>query len=260
MLADYSTLRPTAAELRAAEITAVGRYIGWDSVPGYSSIGKNLSRAEAVTLTGAGIGIFLAFEYAANAAASGAAQGVADGTLATVQLAELGAPDGMTVYFACDWDVPDYAPAALDTPANAAAKLGPVAAYFRGIGRAAAYTVGVYGGYYVCKRVLDAGLASMAWQTAAWSGGQRDPRAVIYQTGQTTLGSADVDVHETTSPDFGQWPRPGSPATQEAHVTITSPPPGNWEGPVIVAGKGTDGNLYVTKTADGKTWTEPARQ
>ena len=48
---------------------------------------------------------------------------------------------------------------------------------------------------------------------------------------------------------------------QEAPVTITTPPPGDWEGPVIVLGKGADGNLYETKTSDGgKTWTVPVKQ
>lgn len=256
MLADYSTLRPSTSELKAAGITAVGRYIGWDSVPGYASIGKNLSQTEARSLIGAGIEIFLSFEYAADAALGGITQGVNDGKLATEQLAQLGAPPGMTVYFALDWDVPDYAPTLAATAANAHAKLGPIAAYFAGIASTnPAYRIGVYGGYYACNRVLDAGLAAMAWQTVAWSGGQLDPRAVIYQTGQTTLGAADVDVHETTTADFGQWPRP-----KGADVIVTTAPPGDWESPVIVLGKGADGNIYITTTDDGKTWTAPVKQ
>lgn len=226
MIVDYSTIRPPVSTLKAAGVTAAGRYIGWDSVPGFSSIGKNITRAEAEQLTGAGIAVFLAFEYGADAVTKGAAQGRADGRLAITQLADLGAPDGITVYFAIDFDLPDYAPHLPDTPANAAAKLGPAADYFRAItvlaGRA--YRVGVYGGYWACKRVLDAGLAVMAWQTVAWSGGHRDPRAVLYQlAGPAPLAGADVNIHEGTAPDFGQWPRPaqaapaagGAPASQE---------------------------------------------
>ena len=215
MIIDYSVIRPPAAVLKAAGVTAAGRYIGWDSVPGFASIGKNITKAEALELTGAGIAVFLAFEYAADAVTGGAAHGRADGRLAIGQLVMLGAPPGMTVYFAVDFDIPDYAPQLPDTPQNAIAKLGPCADYFRAImmlgGRA--YRVGCYGGYYACKRLLDAGLAVMAWQTAAWSGGQREPRAVLYQlAGVTTpLGGADVDVHQNTSPDFGQWPRPPLP-------------------------------------------------
>lgn len=158
MLADYSTLRPSASELHTAGITAVGRYLGWDAVPGYSSIGKNLTRTEARALISAGMQIFLSFEYAADAATGGITQGQMDGKLATQQLAALGAPPGMTVYFAVDFDVPDYAPTLADTAASAHAKLGPVAAYFTGIRTTnPTYTVGVYGGYWACKRVLDGG-------------------------------------------------------------------------------------------------------
>ena len=42
-------------------------------------------------------------------------------------------------------------------------------------------------------------------------------------------------------------------------MEITKPPSGEWTGPVILIGKGTDGNLYETKTSDGKTWTTPTK-
>lgn len=227
MIVDYSLIRPPAAVLKAAGITAVGRYIGWDSVPGFASTGKNITAAEARELTAAGIAVFLAFEYAADAVTRGAEQGRADGRLAISQLAALGAPPGITVYFAADFDLPDYAPKLPDTPQNAMTKLGPVADYFRAIamlgGRA--YRTGAYGGYYACSRLLDAGLAVMAWQTAAWSGGRRDPRAVLYQlAGTTMLGGADVNIHEGTSPDFGQWPRPGQPAQNWTDTMIANLP------------------------------------
>ena len=111
----------------------------------------------------------MSFEYEADAALGGIGQGIRDGLLAAEQIAELGAAPGMTVYFAVDFDVPDYAPTLPDTPAAAHAKLGPVAAYFaESISTNPAYRVGVYGGFYACSRVLSAGLASMAWQTLAW--------------------------------------------------------------------------------------------
>jgi len=221
VIIDFSVARPAAAVQKKAGVTAVGRYLGWDSVPGYASIGKNITPAEARTYLAAGIAIFLAFEYGPQAATGGYAQGIADGALAAEQLAALGAPDGTVVYFTVDFDLPDYAPSLPDTPVNARAKLGPVAHYFDGIAQAIAGAAhagtylrpGVYGGYYAVKRVLDAGLAVMGWQTTAWSGGQvdRDPRVVLYQTGATTLGGADVNVHEGTAADFGQWPRPAAP-------------------------------------------------
>jgi len=220
MIVDYSTARPTMAALKSAGVTAVGRYIGWDSVPGYKSIGKNITTAEAAELRGVGISIFLAFEYAANAAVNGATQGTSDGGLAIAQLIALSAPMGMAVYFAVDFDIPDYAPGLPDIPANARAKLGPVADYFAAIvNLKPPYEVGVYGGYYAVNRLLNAGLVTKAWQATAWSGGNLDPRAVLYQTtsaAPVSGGDTDIRGHATTVEDYGQWPRP----------SITPPKPG----------------------------------
>src|SRR5260221_348808 len=83
--------------LKAAGVTAVGRYIGWDGEPGYSNIRKNLTITEARALLAAGIDIFVVFEYAADAALKGAVQGTADAHLAARQLHDLGAPAGGTL-------------------------------------------------------------------------------------------------------------------------------------------------------------------
>jgi len=204
MIVDYSTFRPTIEMLKDAGVTAVGRYIGWDSAPGFHLTGKNITKAEADALIGNGISVFICFEYAAGAALLGAAQGDEDGKLAGEQLTAYGAPADMIVYFAVDIDIPDFAPHSADPKA----KLGPAADYFEAINaRAPAYNVGVYGGHYAVSRVLSAGLAKMGWQTIAWSGGQWDSQAVLRQLGTQAWGSnADIDV--TRADDFGQWPRP----------------------------------------------------
>jgi Rv2525c-like, glycoside hydrolase-like domain/Putative peptidoglycan binding domain len=228
MIVDYSTARPSMAALKGAGVTAVGRYIGWDSVPGFPSMGKNLTAAEAAVLHAAGIAVFVAFEYDAQAPARGEPQGAKDGTLAARQLDDLGAPAGMGVYFACDWDVPDYAPKLPDVKASARAKLGPIAEYFAVInGQHPDFRVGGYGGYYAVKRLFDAGLITLGWQTVAWSGGQRDTRAQLYQTtGRVPISGADLDVHEGTAADFGQWlppPAPPGPAHPTLQQGFTGP-------------------------------------
>jgi len=232
----------------AAGVTSVGRYLGWDGEPGHSNIGKNLSLNEARLLRTAGIEIFLAFEYLPDAPARGAGQGKADGQLAQRQLSALGAPPSMGVYFACDFDIPDYAPAMADTPANAFLKLGPVGLYFQAIKNLKyPYQVGVYGGYYAVKRVLDAGLATLGWQTVAWSGGQQDIRAVLYQVlALPPIVGADIDVrqHASTQSNYGQWgklavPSPPSPPSpppipRKEHTMIilkvTAPTGAAWTG------------------------------
>lgn len=222
LLIDYSVSRPSVGLLKAVGVTAVGRYIGWDSVPGFASIGKNLTRAEAQRYLDAGIQIFLSFEYAADAAAHGAGQGRQDGALAMSQLAQLGAPPDMGVYFAVDFDIPDYAPHLTDIPANALEKLGPVGQYFAAIKALRhPYQIGGYGGYYAIKRLFDANLITLGWQTVAWSGGQQDKRAQLYQVvSAPPIVGADIDVREhiTTMPDYGQWPRP------RTHPDTPTPP------------------------------------
>jgi len=233
MIIDYSTARPSAAALKAAGVTAVGRYTGWDSVPGFASIGKNLTPSEAEHLISNGFSIWLAFEYAADAARHGAVQGTKDGRLATEQLHALSAPPGMGVYFAVDFDIPDYAPHLAAGSASARAKLGPVGDYFAAI-RAAkpAYQVGGYGGYWAVSRLLDAGLITLGWQASAWSPRNADgtvkfdPRAVLRQHLGTPLPGTDLDTARLSTahgPDFGQWPRPGTaPARPELETHVTA--------------------------------------
>ena len=218
MLIDFSTARPSITDLKNAGVTSVGRYLGWDGVSGYPDTGKNLTRAEADLYLRSGISIFLVFEYLASAPALGAEQGSKDGTLAKEQLAQVGAPVTACVYFAVDYDTPDYAPGLPNTPENAMAKLGPIGEYFAAIKRLnAGYRIGVYGGYWVVKRLFDAGLVTMAWQTVAWSGGNVDHRASIMQTtGKSLVSGADPDVHQERGDDWGQWPAPGTPPLPQA--------------------------------------------
>src|SRR5215469_12846809 len=122
MIIDYSTLRPPIPLLKAAGVTAVGRYIGHDCEPGFACIHKNLTVPEKDELLAAGIAIWLSFEYAADAALNGIAQGVKDVVLADRQVAELGM-ETAGVYYAVDFDVPDYAPHLPEGPEHARAKL-----------------------------------------------------------------------------------------------------------------------------------------
>ncbi len=51
-----------------------------------------------------------------------------------------------------------------------------------------------------------------AWQTKAWSNGEREPAAVLYQEVVNSpsnpgplLGGINVDVDQVLAADFGQW-------------------------------------------------------
>ena len=264
MIIDYSTLRPPVALLKAAGVTAVGRYLGRDCEPGYACINKNLTLPEKDALLAAGIEIWLSSEYLADAALGGAPAGTTDGQLASRQLHDLGmAAPGTAVYYAIDFDLPDFAPGLPEGPANARAKLGPVAHYFDAIHATKPnHEVDGYGGFWAVSRLLDAGLIRRGWQTLAWSSGTRvpagathcvvensflrDTRADLLQLIKQVFGAADVNIHEAKNPDFGQFPRP----------VVPPPPP-----PAVI----TDG-ILVSKTMHwtghrmksgdhGKTWT-----
>src|SRR5260370_3109159 len=92
MLIDYSVARPPIALLKAAGVTAVGRYTGWDGEPGFQNTHKNLTLPEKNALLAAGISVFLSFEYGATAALNGARQGTAARQLASPQLHALAMP------------------------------------------------------------------------------------------------------------------------------------------------------------------------
>lgn len=183
---DYAWSHPSPAALATAGTRFACRYLSGDA-------SKNLTRAEAAALATVGIWSVVVWESTANRALAGQAAGAADATRALAQATACGMPAGRPIFFAVDFDA---------TPGNQTA----INAYLDGaasiIGRS---RVGIYGGYYPVKRALDAGKAAWAWQTIAWSGGQWDPRAVIRQGAQTTIGGVSVDLNTATTTDYGQW-------------------------------------------------------
>lgn len=213
---DYSFARFSGAQVHNLGAMAVCRYL---TVVTPDSSGKLLTRAEAEGLSAAGIGIVSVFEFAAKDALGGYHKGKEYAALAHNQHTAAGGPHGRPIYFAVDFDVPDYASHLPNTPEHAHAKLGPIAEYFRGINDAlGAHWTGGYGGYWAIKRLFEAGLITFGWQTVAWSGGQRYPRAALYQTG--FHGSYDVSFADVA--DFGQWrvgQRPGD-TPSDVHPVI----------------------------------------
>ena len=79
---------------------------------------------------------------------------------------------------------------------------------------------GVYGHAGTCAWAIDDGVVGhsttaghrWAWQTRAWSHGEREPAAVLYQSVIVTasdpgvsLGGTHVDEDDVLAADFGQW-------------------------------------------------------
>ncbi|MEV4755405.1 DUF1906 domain-containing protein, partial [Micromonospora sp. NPDC049559] len=184
---DYSWSRPSISAIKAGGYSFVCRYLS-------HTPDKNLTPSEAKSLINAGIDIVSNWEAGASAALQGYAKGVADAEDAKAQAEDCGMPAGRPIYFSVDFD----ATAEQQTAINS---------YFDGIasviGRG---RTGAYGGYYVIKRLFDAGKITFGWQTYAWSGGQWDSRAQLRQIQNgITVGGADCDLDEAVATDFGQW-------------------------------------------------------
>jgi peptidoglycan hydrolase-like protein with peptidoglycan-binding domain len=180
---------------RAAGVTFAMRYLSHDD-------GKNLHRGEADRLSGAGIDVGVVWETTPRRPLSGFDAGVEDARNASTQAARCGMPPGRPIFFAVDYDAPDG-----DKPTIANYLTG-AASVLGGAG-----SVGVYGGYWVVKYCLDRQVARYAWQTRAWSGGQRDPRAHLYQhTIDVRIGGVACDLNTGYPADFGQWRSRAAPA------------------------------------------------
>jgi len=204
---DYSAGRPRGSAIRAAGYGFVVRYLD-------NGLGGHvfLNAGEVADLRSAGVAIGLVFEKKLNPPApdrstEGRGAGIADARAAQAQANACGLA-GWPIYLAIDFDIPDYAPNSSDPRA----KLGPCGDYLDGamsvLGRG---RMGVYGGFYAVSRALDCGLATYAWQTMAWSGGQVDSRINLLQRlGTVTVDGVECDVNEARKSDFGQQDRPGA--------------------------------------------------
>lgn len=216
--------------LVAAGFSYVCRYL---SVRGWP---KNLTVPEAVGYHAAGLGIVLNFETSADFMLAGYRGGTTIAADARAQATELGAPRRAKIFYSADFAPTSAQVLMLEDFLHGAAAVDGAA------------EVGEYGGL---KAVTAAGNDGFAeWQTAAWSGGVWDPRAVMRQTGrQLVIDGHVVDVNEVINPaGLGAWMPPATTTGEDdmplaitnelrrgpAAVTTACPPPGNtganWQG------------------------------
>lgn len=181
---DFAWGRPGVSALRAAGVRFVCRYLSHDTS------GKNLDRAEAETLSAAGLDNVVVWETTATRAGDGYSAGRQDAQDAQAQAEACGMPSDRPIYLAVDYDAN---PADVESYFAGAASVLPVS------------RIGVYGGVRVVKALLDRKLVAWAWQASAWSYGQWDPRAHIRQGGQHYIGGVDCDDNTAMFDDFGQW-------------------------------------------------------
>jgi hypothetical protein len=188
----------TVAELKAAGIVAVGRYLA--PLPN----GKVIKKPEYDALIAGGVGVFLVWEASATTAlAAGYAGGYTHGREARRQARGLGHPDDRWIY------------QAVDTGAEPSAA---IRSYQQGFNDGGNVDVqGVYGDVDIGHDLLDAHLVRAFWQTNArgWPGDRVDsPRAALIQRYREVVPgiSGAYDVNDVIAADFGQNPKPVAPA------------------------------------------------
>jgi hypothetical protein len=74
---------------------------------------------------------------------------------------------------------------------------------------------GVYGDYNVAHACRGADVAAFSWGTPAWAGEPASWIVDVYQYGSGSISSIGVDLDAAYGTDFGQWPRPVSPAPKK---------------------------------------------
>ena len=186
-----------------------------ESRPGANFDFKPVSREYADALSAAGLAIVSNYQYGKpgwpdpSDYTRGYDGGVADARTALQLHAGAGGGGSAPIFFSIDEDI-DH-----NTWKSVAVE------WFRGINSELGVDrTGIYGHSRACAWAIEDGVIGRsstaghrwAWQTSAWSHGQREPMAVLYQSVVNTpsspgplLGGIHVDVDDVLATDFGQW-------------------------------------------------------
>jgi hypothetical protein len=217
-LLDFAERLVPADEIKAAGYDGALVYVS-ELRPGADFDFKPVTRDYADSLRAQGLHVVSCYQYGKpgwQASPSDFTRGY-DGGVADAQTAlrlhgAAGGPDSAPIFFSVDEGID------LGTWNSLAVK------WFQGINSVlGAARTGVYGSANVCGWAIRDGVIGRsttagyrwAWQTRAWSGGAREPAAVLYQYVIVTasdpgvfLGGTHVDVDEVLAADFGQWDLP----------------------------------------------------
>ncbi|MFC4373510.1 glycoside hydrolase domain-containing protein [Nocardia halotolerans] len=209
---DFAARLIDPAAIAAAGHSAVLAYVS-PSRPGANFGAKPITADYARALAAARLDIVSIWQYGKPGDATpsdwttGFDGGRRMGEQALATHLSLGAPRQAPIFFAVDEDI------------TLAQWNSTAVEFFRGVNSVldVAWT-GIYGHSRVCAWAIEDGVVgsrgefSWAWQTRAWSGTEREPRAVLYQRVIDTpsdpgplIDGTRVDVNDILAPDFGQW-------------------------------------------------------
>jgi hypothetical protein len=213
-LIDFAQHIVAPDQIKSAGYDGVVVYVS-ESRPGANFDFKPVTREYADALRAAGLQIVSNYQYgkpgwsAPSDFTRGYDGGAADAQTALRLHAGAGGPASAPIFFSIDEDI------------DANTWKSTAVEWFRGINSVLGVDrTGIYGNSRACAWAVGDGVIGSstsaghrwAWQTSAWSHGEREPTAVLYQAVVDTasnpgpvLGGTHVDVDEVLASDFGQW-------------------------------------------------------
>ncbi|SHZ00313.1 protein of uncharacterised function (DUF1906) [Mycobacteroides abscessus subsp. bolletii] len=213
-LIDFTERLVTPEQIKAAGYAGALVYVS-ELRPGADFDFKPVTRDYADGLRAAGLHIVSCYQYGKpgwptpSDFTRGYDGGVADAQTALRLHGAAGGPATAPIFFSVDEDIDER------TWKTQAAQ------WFRGINSVLGIRrTGIYGHARACGWAIGDDLIGhsttaghrWAWQTRAWSGGVREPAAVLYQTAVNTasnpgplIGDVHVDLDDVLATDFGQW-------------------------------------------------------
>jgi hypothetical protein len=213
-LIDFSQRLVSADQIKSAGFGGALVYVS-ELRQGANFDFKPVTRDYADSLRAAGLNIVSCYQFGKpgwpdpSDYTRGYDGGVADAQTALRLHGAAGGPPSAPIFFSVDDDID------LGTWNSVAVQ------WFRGINSVLGVDrTGIYGHASACAwAIQDAVIGSStsaghwwAWQTRAWSHGEREGRAVLYQAVVDTasspgaeLGGTHVDVNDALATDFGQW-------------------------------------------------------
>ncbi|MCI4676749.1 DUF1906 domain-containing protein [Mycolicibacterium litorale] len=214
-LIDFAERLVSPEQIKAAGYDGALVYVS-ELRPGATFDFKPVTREFADGLRAAGLQVVSCYQYgkpgwpnSPSDFTRGYDGGVADAQTALRLHAAAGGPDSAPIFFS------------VDEPIGADAWKHLAGQWFRGINSVlGGERTGIYGGVHELGWAIGDGVVGhssapgfrWAWQTRAWSGGQREPAAVLFQREVVTatdpgavIDGVHVDVDDVLAPDFGQW-------------------------------------------------------
>ncbi len=213
-LIDFTEHLVPADQIKSAGYDGVVVYVS-QSRPGANFDFKPVTREYADALRAAGLHIVSNYQYGKpgwpdpSDYTRGYDGGVADAHTASQLHGAAGGPASAPIFFSVDEDIDHGAWKSVGLE------------WFRGINSVLGVArTGIYGHSRACGWAVEDGVIGYsstaghrwAWQTSAWSRGEREPTAVLYQAVVNTpsnpgpvLGGTHVDVDDTLATDYGQW-------------------------------------------------------